>query len=425
MNGQLVVAAEALNGLERGMPKKVSFVGRPDERVFHLLGDGVSHANFPGSVSAIDGPNCSQGTVSGFEEDQVRLLVKWDDIEPGNVLPEALAAHSRGLVKTQDGWEPIPVEIISFREELFSRFGGLLETKVLANCRVAIFGLGSGGSYIAIELAKSAVGHFDLIDHDRLEVGNVARHQCDLADIGRLKVKAMADAIRRKNPSAEVTTWSFKAEWERFETVLEIVRGVDLVFAATDNHASKLLINQACVQEGKTCIFAGAHRRAHGGQVIRVRPHKSICFQCFSMLLPEQAQDQEISSEEHAERLAYTDRPVPIEPGLSNDIAPISQMAVKIGIQELLQGKPTTFGSLDQDLVADWYLWLNRREAGTQFEKLKPLEFNVDGMHIMRWYGIEIDRHEGCPVCGDFEANFSEENFGLLNAVKDSPMNSI
>ena len=284
---------------------------------------------------------------------------------------------------------------------------------------MAIFGQGSGGSHIAIELAKSGVSQFDLIDHDRLEVCNVARHQCDLADIGRLKVDAMADAIKRKNPYAKVTTWPMKADRAQFEIVLEIVRKANLVYAATDSHSSKLFINKACVREGRTCIFAGANRRAYGGQILRVRPGASLCFQCFSMLLPEVAQDQEISSEEQAEGLAYTDRPVPIEPGLSTDIAPISLMAVKLGIQELLKDKPTTLRSLDQDLVADWWIWLNRREIGTQFEDLKPLEFNLDGMHILRWYGMEIHRHEACTECGDFVGKFSDEKMvAMRNAAK-------
>ena len=55
------------------------------------------------------------------------------------------------------------------------------------------------------------------------------------------------------------------------------------------------------------------------------------------MLLPEQAQDQEISNRRAAEGLAYADRPVAIEPGLSTDIAPISLMVVKLAIQELLK----------------------------------------------------------------------------------------
>ena len=418
------MSAEVLDGLEKGVPKRMGFRGRPDEHVFQLLGTDRTDNSLPGTLTAINDPDCAQDTALGCDDDQVRLLVKWGDIEAGDTAPRFLAANALGLVKVRNDWKSVRVEIIPVRQELFSRFGGLLETDALADARVAIFGQGSGGSHIAIELAKSGVGGFVLVDHDRLEVCNVARHHCDLADIGRLKVLAMADAIKRKNPYAEVSARPIKADWDYFETVQEIVRNVDLVFAATDSHASKLLINQACVEEGKTCIFAGAHRRAHGGQVLRVRPGLSVCFQCFTMLLPDQVHDQEISSEEHAEDLAYTDRPVPIEPGLSTDIAPISLMATKIGIQDLLKDKPTTFRSLDQDLVADWYLWLNRREAGTQFENLTPMEFNVDGMHILRWYGIKINRHEGCPVCGNFEANFSDDDLStVLNAAKTWQMN--
>ena len=119
------------------------------------------------------------------------------------------------------------------------------------------------------------------------------------------------------------------------------------------------------------------------------------------MHLPDVDQDQEISSEEQAEHLSYTDRPVPIEPGLSTDIAPVSLMVVKLVIQELLKGTETTLASLNDDLVAPLFFWLNRRESGTQYEKLKPLEFNISGMHILRWYGIAMERHPECPVCGE------------------------
>jgi hypothetical protein len=80
-------------------------------------------------------------------------------------------------------------------------------------------------------------------------------------------------------------------------------------------------------------------------------------------------------------------------------------MVVKLAIQELLRGTETTLRPLDDDLVAPLYLWLNRREPGTQFEKLEPLGFSLGGLRILRWYGIDLKRDPGCPVCGDFEGN--------------------
>ncbi|TAE94470.1 MAG: ThiF family adenylyltransferase, partial [Oscillatoriales cyanobacterium] len=70
------------------------------------------------------------------------------------------------------------VKFIPERSELYSRSKGLLETSVLENCKIGVVGLGSGGSTVALELAKAGVGNFVLIDFDRLELENVARHIC-------------------------------------------------------------------------------------------------------------------------------------------------------------------------------------------------------------------------------------------------------
>jgi len=245
--------------------------------------------------------------------------------------------------------------------------------------------------------------YFYTMDHDRLELGNVVRHVAGISHVGRYKTKVMAQLIKDKNPYAQVVTWEERISWDNVETVRDIVKKSDIVVCATDNRPSKLILNRICVEENKPCIFAGAFRRAYGGQILFVKPNVSPCYQCFLMHLPEQASDEEISNPEHAEALAYTDRLVPIEPGLSTDIAPISLMVVKLVIQHLLKDTETTLRCLDDDLVAPWYLWLNRREVGTQYESLEPLEFNIDGMHVLRWYGVAIERHPGCPVCGNFE----------------------
>jgi molybdopterin/thiamine biosynthesis adenylyltransferase len=265
---------------------------------------------------------------------------------------------------------------------------------------------------------------FYLIDHDRLEVGNVVRHVAGLSHVGMYKTKAMAQIIKDKNPYAEIQTLEEKVCWENIEKLRKIVQWADIVVCATDNRPSRLITNRLAVEEKKPCVFPGAFRRAYGGQIIFVHPQVFPCYQCFCTLLPEQSGDEEISNPGQAEGLAYTDRPVPIEPGFSTDIAPISLMAVKLLIQELLKGTQTTLRSLDDDLVAPGYLWLNRREPGTQYEKLGPLEFNLGGMHILRWYGIDVKRHPGCPVCGDFEGEVAKRE-GLQLTDSGEPVNAL
>jgi molybdopterin/thiamine biosynthesis adenylyltransferase len=387
-------------------PLDVSFLSRVHSEVYSLLSDGYPTEKVPGTIYRTSGKDDIPASVFGKAEDCVRVICRLAD-NCGRQSPKP-STKARGYILRGEEWVETGVEILPVRSEIFSRNGGLIETDVIAGKRVLIIGLGSVGSHIAIELAKSGVMNFFLIDHDRLEVGNVVRHVADLSHVGMFKNRATAQLIKNKNPDAEIQTLEEKVCWENIEHLRKAVQWADIGVCSTDNRPSRLVTNMLFVEEGKPCLFPGAFRRAYGGQIIFVHPGKSICYQCFCMLLPDQAQDEEISSPEQAEGLAYTDRPVPIEPGLSTDIGPISLMAVKLVIQELLKGAPTTLRSLDDDLVAPWYLWLNRREPGTQFEKLDPLQFNVDGMHILRWYGIDVKRHPGCPVCGDFEGEIAK-----------------
>ena len=422
--GQIVVSAEILKEAALSSPFHGMFEGRSDESVYVLFRERAAEGKYSGTILCAENPEMVLPESFGREEDRVRVVFAPAQCEATGFKPGKRGAP-RGFILFAENWHQVPIQVVPMRDALFSRFGGILETDALAGKRVAIFGLGSGGSQVAIELVKSGIMQFDLVDHDRVEVVNFMRHYCGLPDSGRFKPYAMADRIKEKNPYAEVRKWPLRVDWSVIETVRDIVREADLVLVTTDNQPSRLLLNRVCVQEGKTCIFAGAHRRAHGGQVLRVRPHQSCCYQCFVMMLPEQAKDQEVSNGEQARGIGYTDRPVPIEPGLSIDIAPIFLFSVKLAIQELLQGTQTTLRSLDADLTASWYLWLNRREAGTPYENLEPLGCNIDGLHILRWYGIKIERHPGCPVCGDFAGHFSDEDVassaGLLESIGRQP----
>ena len=71
----------------------------------------------------------------------------------------------------------------------------------------------------------------------------------------------------------------------------------DIVICAVDQRIPKLIINRICVEENTPCIFAGAFRRAYGGQILFVKPNQTLCYQCFLMLLPDQANDQEIANQ--------------------------------------------------------------------------------------------------------------------------------
>jgi len=369
-----------------------------------LRGDRASNT-VAGTVCIVEGPNTVNVNEMGEPDDHVRVILRQSlgGAKASGAQVSGVESDATGYVKRDDAWYETPVIIVPIRADLFSRARGLLDTDVLADKSVFIPGQGSVGSAVAWELAKTGIMNFTLMDPDRVEVANVTRHVVGLSDVGRLKVLAMADAIRQKNPAARVETCDRKVTWDTQDMVRQYVRRSDLALCMIDDDDGRAIVNMIAVEEGKPIIFAGAFRRAYGGQILYVRPGEGTpCFECFRLAAPTQVHDREVSNAEQAQRLAYSDRPVAAEPGLSNCISPISQMVVKLAIQQLLEGRETTLRSLDEDLVAPWLIWLNRREG--QYRNLEPLEYNVNDMHIMRWYGIDLPRNPTCPVCGDTDA---------------------
>jgi tRNA A37 threonylcarbamoyladenosine dehydratase len=79
--------------------------------------------------------------------------------------------------------------------------------EILANARVAVFGVGGVGSYAVEALARSGVGALDLIDHDRVCLSNLNRQiHATSKTVGREKVEVAAERVLEINPDCQVTT---------------------------------------------------------------------------------------------------------------------------------------------------------------------------------------------------------------------------
>jgi molybdopterin/thiamine biosynthesis adenylyltransferase len=321
-------------------------------------------------------------------------------------------ARYQGELAEPLGPPPDDVVFADVEPQLALRRAGILETAILKDKTVLFIGLGTGGSHVAVELAKCGVGRFLLVDPDRLSVGNVVRHPGGISQVGRLKVNVTRDLVLEKNPKARVDVYAIEANFDNREKLAEMIRAADVVIGGTDNQQSKLLINELCVAANVTALYGGASRRAQAGRILRVYPKRSLCYQCFVVAKPDDASDVEISSTPDADAVAYSDRPVAVEPGLSVDVLPIANMLAKLALHELVADTSSTLNRLKPDFAAPWYLWVNRVEPGTQYSDWPPLSDSIDEMTICRWYGISIERDTDCPVCGDFLAGLAA-HYGL------------
>ena len=95
--------------------------------------------------------------------------------------------------------------------EEFSRTEMLLGSEAmekLQSARVAVFGIGGVGGYVAEALARSGVGALDLVDSDTVSLSNINRQIIALhSTVGQYKVDVMRARIADINPECTVRTY--------------------------------------------------------------------------------------------------------------------------------------------------------------------------------------------------------------------------
>ena len=149
----------------------------------------------------------------------------------------------------------------------------------LTTSHVAIIGLGGLGSPVALYLAASGITRLTLVDHDRVDLGNLQRQIAHTESrIGEPKVHSAALAIAGINSDTLVKAVDQKLSADE---LLRMARDVDLIVDCTDNFESRRLINRACVAT-KTPLVSGAAIRLEG-QLMVFDPtiEDSPCYQCL------------------------------------------------------------------------------------------------------------------------------------------------
>lgn len=266
----------------------------------------------------------------------------------------------------------------------------------LAESRVGVIGLGSGGSFVALSLAMSGVGHFSLVDDDVLEEGNVVRHAADRRYVGWNKAKAVADLIEHRNPKASVDVRE-----GRIEDHMDILDDLDIVVVAVDGEQVKYILNEALLQRRITAVYAGVYERGEGGDVAIIRPYDGPCYACWSQELRAGFQ-QPVPGENGA--LDYgmigEEGTLEAEPGLWVHVTKVASIQTDIILNELLRGSDAS-----EDMPANTIIVANN--------EMEIIEGAVNDPHTGLW--IDIERDPECLVCGDRARLVIDEDHSALS----------
>lgn len=224
--------------------------------------------------------------------------------------------------------------------------------EILLKGRVLIIGAGGLGSPIALYLAAAGVGNIGIADADNVELSNLQRQIAHhTKDVGRSKVVSAKEKMAAMNPDININTYGKRVT---AGNILDIIKNYDFIIDATDNFASKFLINDACVLSGKTYSHGGVLQFV--GQTMTVKPGESACYRCIFPSPPSAEIDAPCS---RAGVLG-------VLPGLIGCIQATEAIKYLLGKGELLTGRLLVFDAL-------------------------PMKFRE----------VTVRKNSACPVCGE------------------------
>lgn len=156
----------------------------------------------------------------------------------------------------------------------------------LKRARVAVFGIGGVGGYVAEALARSGVGAFELIDNDTVALSNLNRQIIALQNtVGRYKTEVMRERILEINPQAQVQvrecfflpenadTFDFSSYDYVVDAVDTVTAKIELVMRAqeagvpiissmgTGNKLNPAMLQVADIYKTKVCPLAKVMRK--------------------------------------------------------------------------------------------------------------------------------------------------------------------
>jgi ThiF family len=166
--------------------------------------------------------------------------------------------------------------------DYFSRIRGAVNFSLLQARLVVVVGVGMVGSRIAEELANCGVGRLLLIDHDRLELPNLARHALDVTYLGWNKAEAMKAHLTKHIDGLEIKAIARKIDRSVPNGLIDQwLNNADLVVAATDDRNAQRRIGRQALVLGVPSIFPSLYPVEGGGEIVVQVDDQLPCFSCW------------------------------------------------------------------------------------------------------------------------------------------------
>ncbi len=151
----------------------------------------------------------------------------------------------------------------------------------LLRSRVLIVGAGGLGAPLVHYLAAAGVGTLGLVDDDAVDLSNLQRQPLHgVSDLGRAKVDSAADSAKSINPEARIERHAVRLTADNAKS---LIGAYDLVSDASDNPATRYLINDAAYLAKRPLVSAAVMR--FDGQITTFKAYEEgtqgPCYRCL------------------------------------------------------------------------------------------------------------------------------------------------
>ena len=182
-------------------------------------------------------------------------------------------------------------EFKRFEKQIILKKIGISGQKKIKRAKVLIIGMGGLGCPLLSYLASSGVSNIGIVDHDKIELGNLNRQILfDSSDLGKYKVNQAK--LKIENIYSQIKIKTFKIKITK-KNIKKILREYDIICDGTDNFDTRLLINDYCKKNKKILVSAALSK--FDGQLFKFNFKKKIpCFRCFMPQQPIQEMNCDI-----------------------------------------------------------------------------------------------------------------------------------
>jgi molybdopterin/thiamine biosynthesis adenylyltransferase/rhodanese-related sulfurtransferase len=145
-----------------------------------------------------------------------------------------------------------------YERQIILKEFGLSGQQKLSAAKVLVIGAGGLGCPALQYLAAAGVGHIGIADDDLVSISNLHRQVLySTFDIGFSKVEKAKQVLARLNPDIRIITYKHRVTQENAP---DIIADYDVILDATDNFASRYLLNDACVIMNKPLVYGAVSR---------------------------------------------------------------------------------------------------------------------------------------------------------------------